>query len=68
MNRSADIKRFKLHQVMDKMPDNETVQDVGEKLLRRIDMSVDDAIDEAEKEKEANLEKARMKVIAENDK
>jgi len=53
---------------MDKMPDNETVQDVGEKLLRRIDMSVDDAIDEAEKEKEANLEKARMKVIAENDK
>ena len=53
---------------MDKMPDNDVVQEVGEKLLRRIDLTTEDEIAEAEKIKEANLERARMKIIAENEK
>jgi len=53
---------------MEKLPNNETVQEVGEKLLRRIDMNIEDEIAAAEQEKEANLEKARMKIIAENEK
>jgi len=68
MSRTANLRRFKIKQVMDRMPQNETVQDVGDKLLKRIDMTVEDEIAEAEKEKEANLEKTRMKVIAENEK
>jgi len=68
MSRTANLRRLKIKQVMDRMPQNETVQDVGDKLLKRIDMTVEDEIAEAEKEKEANLEKTRMKVIAENEK
>ena len=66
--RTANLRRLKIKQVMARMPDNETVQEVGEKLLRRIDMTVEDEIAEAEKDMEANLEKTRMKVIAENEK
>lgn len=50
------------------MPDNDVVQDVGEKLLRRIDQTLEDEIADAEKVKEQNLERARMKIIAENEK
>jgi len=53
---------------MDKMPDNDAVQDVGEKLLRRIDLSIEDEMADADKDKETNLERARMKIIAENEK
>ena len=67
-NREANLKRRKLQQTMDKMPDNDIVQDVGEKLLRRIDMTLDEEIADAERQKEHNLERARMKIIAENEK
>lgn len=53
---------------MNKFPDNDVMQDVGHKLIKRIDNSVEEDIAEAEKQKEANLEIARMKIIAENDK
>jgi len=53
---------------MDKMPDNDVVQDVGDKLLRRIDQTLEDEMADADKLKEQNLERARMKIIAENEK
>ena len=40
---------------MDKLSDNEVVQDVGEKLLKRIDLSIEDEMAEADKDKETNL-------------
>lgn len=50
------------------MPDNETVQEVGAKLLKRIDQSVEDEMSEADTIKDLNLERARMKIVAENEK
>lgn len=50
------------------MPDNDVVQDVGDKLLRRIDQTLEDEMADADKLKEQNLERARMKIIAENEK
>jgi len=44
-----------------------TVQEVGKKLLRKIEQTVEEEMDDANKTKEANLEKARLKIIAEND-
>lgn len=52
---------------MDKMPDNDVVQEVGEKLIRRIDITTEEEMAEAEKTKDENLERARMKIIAENE-
>jgi len=40
---------------------------VGVKLLKRIDMSVEQEIAELEKEKEEKLERARLRIIAENE-
>lgn len=53
---------------MDKMPDNDVVQEVGAKLLKRIDQSIEDEMSEADKIKDLNLERARMKIVAENEK
>ena len=60
-------KRKKLVDMMDRMPNQVTVQEVGKKLLRKIEQTVEEEMDEANKTKEANLEKARLKIIAEND-
>lgn len=65
---AGNLKRRKLQQVMDKLRDNETVQDVGEKLMKRIDATIEDEMADADKDKETNLERARMKIIAENEK
>ena len=40
---------------------------MGVKLLKRIDMSVEQEIAELEKEKEEKLERARLRIIAENE-
>ena len=49
------------------MPDNEVVQEVGDKLIRRIDITTEEEMAEVEKTKDENLERARMKIIAENE-
>ena len=54
--------------MMNKMPDNDVVQEVGDKLLRKIDQTLEEEMADAEKTKEQNLERARMKIIAENEK
>lgn len=53
---------------MDKFPDNDVMQDVGDKLIKRIDNTVEEDMADAEAQKEQNLEIARMKIIAENEK
>ena len=68
LERAAGAKGRKLQSVMDKARDNEIMQNVGEKLLRRINNSVEEDMADADKVKEQNLEKARMKIIAENEK
>ena len=68
ITKQAQAKRKKLQQVMDKMPENEVVQDVGHRLIKRIDNSVEEDMAEADQQKEQNLEIARMKIIAENEK
>jgi len=49
MAKNGSLKRRKLQQVIDKMPNNEIVQDVGEKLIRRIDGTLEEEMAEAEK-------------------
>jgi len=66
--RQAGAKKTKIETVMNKMPDNDVVQEVGDKLLRKIDITLEEEIADAEKDKERNMERARMKIIAENDK
>jgi len=66
--KQAGAKKSKIEVVMNKMPDNDVVQEVGDKLLRKIDITLDEEMAEAEKDKERNMERARMKIIAENDK
>ena len=41
---------------------------MGEKLIRRIDNTLEEEMNEADKVRDANLERARMKIIAENEK
>jgi len=53
---------------MDKLPDDKTVQSVGAKLLHRIDMTLDEEKAEADRIKEENIEKARIRIIADNEK
>jgi len=53
---------------MDKAPDSDVMQDVGDKLIKRIDNTVEEDMAEADRVKEQNLERARMRIIAENEK
>lgn len=66
--KQSSLKRRKIQQTMDKVPDNDVVQEVGAKLLKRIDQSVEDEMADADKLKDQNLERARMKIVAENEK
>lgn len=52
IQKQASAKKFKIEQVMNKMPDNDVVQEVGDKLLRKIDQTLEDEIADAEKLKE----------------
>lgn len=66
--RAATVKSMKLQEVMKKNPKDQVMQDVGLKLLGRIEMTVEDQKAEADKEKEENVEKARIRIIADNEK
>jgi len=43
------------------------VQEVGMKLVRRIDLSIEEELAELERKKEERVEKAKLRVIAENE-
>jgi hypothetical protein len=53
---------------MERFPDDRNVQDVGNKLLKRINNTLTEEIAELEKETMKNLEKARLKLIADDQK
>jgi len=43
------------------------VQEVGMKLVKRIDLSIEEELAELERKKEERVEKAKLRVIAENE-
>ena len=51
---------------MERFPEDQNVQEVGMKLLKRINNTLTDEIADLEKEREINLEKARLKIIADD--
>lgn len=63
----SQAKRAQIAAVIAKYPQEKTLQTVGLKLLKRIDMTLEQEIAELEKEKEEKLERARLRIIAENE-
>lgn len=52
---------------MQRFPQEKTIQDIGSKMIKRIDMTTDEEIGELEKEKEEKVERAKLRIIAENE-
>ena len=52
---------------MAKFPQEKSIQDIGAKLIKRIDNNQEDEIAELEKEKDAKVERAKLRIIAENE-
>ena len=63
----SQAKRAQIAAVIAKYPSEVTLQNIGVKLLKRIDMTLEQEIAELEKEKEEKLERAKLKIIAENE-
>lgn len=60
-------KKDRINAYMEKHPDDEMVQQVGNKLLKRISMSQEEEMTALEAERNENLEQARLKIVADND-
>ena len=67
-NLSADRKRQKIRDAMERFPDDPNVQDIGLKLLKRINNNLTDELVDLEKETQKNLEKARLMLISDDQK
>lgn len=52
---------------MERFHDSPKIQEVGSKMLRRIEMSMDEEFTVLSKEKEERIEKAKLKIISENE-
>lgn len=52
---------------MKKYKDDHVVMEVGYKMIRRIDMSLEEELTDLNRRKEEKLERARMRLIAENE-
>lgn len=52
---------------MQKYPHEKAIQEVGNKMIKRIDNTTDEEIAELEKEKEEKVERAKLRIIAENE-
>jgi hypothetical protein len=52
---------------MQRYPKIKSIQDIGNKLIRRIERQVDDEIQDLLKETAARIEKQKLKLIAENE-
>jgi len=61
------IKRAQIVGLMQKYPQEKSIQDVGAKMIKRIDMTTDEEISELEREKEEKVERAKLRIIAENE-
>jgi len=67
VSNATDQKKIKLRQAMGKAQDDKTLQEVGRKMLTRIDFTQEEEIEILEQERDQNIEKARMKIIAQNE-
>lgn len=61
------IKRAQIVAIMQKFPNEKSIQEVGAKMIKRIDSTTDEEINELEKEKDEKVEKAKLRIIAENE-
>lgn len=52
---------------MQKYPSEKSIQEVGAKMIRRIDNTTDEEIADLEREKEEKVERAKLRIIAENE-
>jgi len=52
---------------MQRFPAEKAIQEVGTKMIKRIDNTTDEEIQELEKEKEEKVERAKLRIIAENE-
>merc|ERR1712157_419639 len=66
--KSAQLKRNDILEVMNKHKDDKTVQEVGQKMIQRIDNTLEEEMAVLEKEKDEAVEKAKIKMIAESEK
>jgi hypothetical protein len=51
---------------MERFPEDQNVQDVGNKLLKRINNTLTEELADLERENQKNLENARLKLIADD--
>lgn len=65
-NLGADRKRQKIRDAMERFPEDQNVQDVGNKLLKRINNTLTEELADLERENQKNLENARLKLIADD--
>jgi len=65
-NLSAERKKQKIRDAMERYPDDKNVQEVGLKMLKRIQNTVTEEMTEIEKETQKQLEKARLKLVADD--
>lgn len=61
------LKRNELLEVMNRCKDDKTVQDVGNKMIQRIDNTLEEEMAALDKEKDEAVEKAKMRMFAENE-
>lgn len=61
------IKRAQIIAIMQKFNYEKSIQEVGNKMIKRIDNTTDEEISELEKEKEEKVERAKLRIIAENE-
>ena len=67
LNASSLSKRVYVTNLMKKYKDDHVVMEVGNKMIRRIDMSLEEELTDLNRRKEEKLERARMRLIAENE-
>lgn len=61
------VKRAQIVAIMQRFPLEKAIQEVGVKMIKRIDNTTDEEIQELEKEKEEKVERAKLRIIAENE-
>jgi len=61
------IKRAQIVAIMQKFPNEKSIQEVGAKMIKRIDSTTDEEINQLEKEKDEKVERAKLRIIAENE-
>ena len=61
------VKRAQVMALVQKFVGVKSIQEVGSKLIKRIDLSIEEELVELERKKEERVEKAKLRVIAENE-